>query len=422
VSPSYRQVLGFAPADLQGTNALDHVHPDDVSKVQEVFVQGLQCEGTPVRVQFRYRDAGGGWRVIESTGSNHLSDPLIQGFVVNSRDVTERVEAEERLRESEARYRGIVEAAFDGLVITSPDGIIVEANPAAHRMCGYEIGDLIGMDSTALIHPDSLQAARTYTQTVGARGWADVSLTTVRKDGTPVHVEVRGTQFIYRSEVYRLAVVRDVTERVAAETAVREERQRLARELHDSVSQALYSIALGASTARALVETHPEQASEPLTFVLDQARIAFADLRALIFDLRPEGLERVGLGEALGLLTETLRARHGMDVQLALCSEPRLPIAVKTALYRIAQEALHNVVKHAEASTVHVSLTCSDEEVVLEVQDNGRGFDTEHSFPGHLGLETMKERAERLDGSREVVSAPGLGTIVRARLPYRMSA
>jgi PAS domain S-box-containing protein len=285
---------------LQGTNAFDHVFPDDVPTVQEAFVRGLQSEGRPVRVQFRYRDAHGAWRVIESTGSNHLADPLIRGFVVNSRDITERVEAEARLRQSEARYRGIV-----------------EANPAAHRMCGYEQGELIGMDVAAVIHPDSHHALRTYVQTINARGSAQMGFISVRKDGTPFHVEVRGTQLTYGNQPHRLAVVRDVTERVEAEAAVLEERQRLARELHDSVSQALYSIALGATTAHSLLETDPGRVAEPLTFVLDQARAALADMRALVFDLRPEGLEMVGLVEALGRQAETLRVCH---VEQVACS------------------------------------------------------------------------------------------------------
>jgi signal transduction histidine kinase len=151
----------------------------------------------------------------------------------------------------------------------------------------------------------------------------------------------------------------------AQEAAVLEERQRLSRELHDSVSQALYSIALGARTARALVDPDAGRLAEPLDFVLAQAARGMAEMRALIFALRPEALEQEGLASALSRQAEAVRARYDLPVELALCAEPEMPLAAKEALYRIAQEALHNVVKHARATEVRVSLVSGGGSVVL---------------------------------------------------------
>jgi signal transduction histidine kinase len=203
----------------------------------------------------------------------------------------------------------------------------------------------------------------------------------------------------------------------AQRAAALEERQRLARELHDSVSQALYGMALGARTARTLLDRDPKRVAEPLDYVVALAEAGLAEMRALIFELRPESLAQEGLVAALGKQVEALRARHGLAVAADLGAEPELALEAKEALYRIAQEALHNTVKHARAGRVELQLTADAREIVLEVCDDGVGFDPGAAFPGHLGLESMRERAARLGGTVEIASAPGRGTRLRARLP-----
>lgn len=198
--------------------------------------------------------------------------------------------------------------------------------------------------------------------------------------------------------------------RAAQELAVFEERSRLARELHDSVSQALYGIALGTRTAQKLLERDPSRLREPLDYVLALAEAGLSEMRALIFELRPELLENDGLKAALAAQVASLQARHQIEVDAALCDEPELPIALKEALYRIAREALHNTVKHARASQVRVHMTCLPDGIVLELADNGVGFDPSASFPGHLGLKSMRERAQLAGASFTLHSAPGEGT------------
>ena len=207
----------------------------------------------------------------------------------------------------------------------------------------------------------------------------------------------------------------------AQQLAALEERQKLARELHDSVSQALYGIALGGRTARTLLDRDPGKVAEPLDYVLSLAEAGLAEMRALIFELRPESLELEGLVAALSKQTASLRARHTIDVRTALVDEPALPLAAKEAMYRIAQEALNNIVKHAHATKVDVRLEISDGVVRLEIGDNGVGFDPQGEFPGHLGLRSMRERAEKAGGAFSVESAEGQGTRIRVQFPYHSS-
>ncbi len=203
----------------------------------------------------------------------------------------------------------------------------------------------------------------------------------------------------------------------AQELAAVEERQRLARELHDSVSQALYGIGLGARTARTLLDRDPERAKDPVEYVMSLAEAGLAEMRALIFELRPESLELEGLVAALDKQAAAMRARHNVRVDTVLCDEPDIPLEVKQTVSRIAQEALHNIVKHARATSVNLMLECTDDEVTFEIRDDGSGFDPVGDFAGHLGLRSMRERAANLGGRVDIESAPGAGAKIRVTIP-----
>jgi PAS domain S-box-containing protein len=199
--------------------------------------------------------------------------------------------------------------------------------------------------------------------------------------------------------------------------AVMEERQRLARELHDSVSQALYGIALGAHTALALLEReNPARAAKPLEYVLSLADAALAEMRALIFELRPDALEKEGLVAALSRHAEAILARYHLAVETMFCEEPSAPLDVKEALYRLAVESMNNAVKHAQATRISLRLQTQDGIITLEVHDDGVGFDPQGEYPGHLGLRSMRERAAQIVAALEIESAPGLGTQVKVRV------
>lgn len=206
----------------------------------------------------------------------------------------------------------------------------------------------------------------------------------------------------------------------AQELAAFQERQRLARELHDSVSQVLYGISLGAHTAKEALEDDPEQVVTSIEYVLALAEAGLAEMRALIFELRPESLETEGLVAALSRQLAVLQARHKLYVSTEIEEEPNLSIETKHALYRIAQEALHNVVKHSHASAVELRLARRENTILLEVSDNGRGFDASQAFPGHLGLRSMQERAARMGATLIIKSAPGQGTGVSVLAPLAL--
>jgi len=202
----------------------------------------------------------------------------------------------------------------------------------------------------------------------------------------------------------------------AREASVRAaERQRLARDVHDSLIPTLYGIALGAERLTELAQD--ETAREVARYVRELAGSALGEVRALIFELRPEPLERGGLGMALRELAAVVEARQPVQVTVRIDQEPDCSRWVREAIYRIAQEALANVVRHAHATSVTLDLRREGDLLALQVVDNGVGFDADLGEPGHLGRELMRERAVVLGGSLEVMSQPHGGTTVRAVIP-----
>jgi signal transduction histidine kinase len=204
------------------------------------------------------------------------------------------------------------------------------------------------------------------------------------------------------------------------ELSILSERNRLALELHDVVSQKLFSLNLAAEAAATLLDRGPEQARPQLERVRDLAREALAELRSLIFGLRPAELERDGLESVLRKEATMLQRVHGVTVRVDTGGEaPTLDPAGAGEVLRIVEEALHNAVRHAQAQTVTVNVHCADDTLTVEVSDDGIGFDpTDPELRSrHLGLTSMEERARELGGRLTLSARPGAGTIVSLEVP-----
>jgi signal transduction histidine kinase len=204
----------------------------------------------------------------------------------------------------------------------------------------------------------------------------------------------------------------------ARQAGVLEERQRLARELHDSVTQSLYGIGLYAEAAgRALSEGDAQSAGARLREIGETTQEALGEMRLLLFELRPPQLEEAGLAAGLRSRLQAVETRAGLKVEFDCRGDQWLPPETEQDLYRLAQEALNNVLKHAHAHRVRVRLDLTGDRAVLEIADDGVGFDASQSQVGGYGLPGMRERAERLGGALQVESVPGAGTRVRVEAP-----
>jgi signal transduction histidine kinase len=205
----------------------------------------------------------------------------------------------------------------------------------------------------------------------------------------------------------------------AQKAAALEERQRLARELHDSATQSLYSARLYAEAAlRQLAGGDNTTAAEYVREVKDATRDALAEMRLLIHELRPPVLAEQGLAAALRLRLGAVEGRAGLATELVAEPGPvRLPDALEQDLYRVAQEALNNALKHGKPGRIAVRLRQMEHRVSLEIADDGAGFDPAMGADGGLGLRGMRERVARCGGSLDIESAPGKGTRVRVEVP-----
>jgi len=368
----------------------------------------------------------------------------LSGAVVTFVDITERHRAEDALRESEERYRQLVELCPDGILIHT-DGTLLFVNKALAEILGAKSPDeLIGTPVIDIVHPDSreivLRRIREIETGTPATPWMELKL--VRKDGSAVQIEAAARPFTLQGRNAVQVLVRDITFRKRAEherdqlfkqvesarahleelsrrlVDVQEaERRRIARELHDHVGQELTALKLtldrfgaqGASSAQAITDAQ-SQVNQLVNLV-----------RQMSLDLRPIMLDDLGLLPALHWHLDRYFAMSGVRVNFkhSGVTDRRFPSEIETAAYRIVQEALTNVVRHSRAQEVIVRLWTTDKTLSVQVEDLGVGFDRDAAISAHIssGLSGMRERAALLGGRLSIESTPGSGTHLTAEFP-----
>ena len=346
-----------------------------------------------------------------------------------TRDISERARLERELRESEERYRYLVASSPDLVWLTDAGGRLTFVSDAARTMLGYEPTELIGMPYADIFAPTARRDAQVRFRWLAGHPSAvhRMRLPIHHADGHDVLVEINGTgmtadgRFIGAHGAARDVSERDRLERdlrrQAGELAAGEERAHLARELHDSVTQALFSMTLVSRSVELLLDRDGDGGAGPAGPTRDLQREALAEMRALIFELRPGNLEQDGLTRALRTHTAALQGRIGLPVVVESTLDERLPLAIEEVLYRISQEALHNVVKHAGARQVRLEVGRIASGVRLRVHDDGKGFDPARVPDGHLGLAGMRARADKVGARFSVKSVPGEGTTIEVVVP-----
>ena len=201
------------------------------------------------------------------------------------------------------------------------------------------------------------------------------------------------------------------------ELAMLEERNRLARDLHDSVKQQVFATAMQTGAARALLENDPVQARTHLQEAEQLAQLAQQELTELIQELRPAALDGMGLVWALRNQADSWTRQHSIPTQVRVQGDRPLPLHIEQALYRVTQEALMNAAKHSRAGVLDIHVAMSSDDVTLTIQDNGQGFDVAQVSGTGLGLYSMHERLAALGGSLQIESQPGAGTTIVAHCP-----
>jgi PAS domain S-box-containing protein len=335
----------------------------------------------------------------------------------------------EQLEQSERRYRHLVDHSPDLVWAVDVEGRMTYVGDAIARMTGYEPARVLGRYWVSLLMPESMSDAEAAWRAIRQRPDEEqrfrVLLPLEAGGSMPAEINMIGN-VVDREFAGANGSLRDITERErleedlrrrSAELAANEERASLARELHDSVTQALFSMGLTLRTIELLLDRDPAAARAKFDELRELQNDALAEMRTLIFELRPRGLEIDGLTQALRNHAAAVSGRTGLTIGVDSTLDERLSLDTEQALYRIAQEALHNVVKHANAKSARVILKRNGDEVELAVEDDGAGFDLTRVSGTKLGLIAMRQRAERLGGRMEVHSREGRGTRVTITLP-----
>jgi PAS domain S-box-containing protein len=355
-------------------------------------------------------------------------------------EVSERLSAKQALDLSQERFRSIFESVTHGIKVLDLDGKILQTNPAFQTMIGYTDAELTGKHFHAFLHPEDVHQAVRLFQNVKARGVSSFRFEhrAVHKDHSIVWVKTLFTVVKNGSEdgspAFIVGIVENVTEQKRIEMEMAElnsrlqnsmelERLRLAQELHDSPMQSLYSAIYRIEELR---NTADPEMKEALKDVKQNIQNVLQDLRATAKELRPPTIFNFGLENAIRSQANDFVEKHpSINMHLSLAHDRQiLPEKVRLALFRIFQQSLVNIVRHAEATEVHVRFSFDAEEAALEVSDNGKGFNVPSNWielvrHGHYGLAGAAERATALGGSLTVKSKPGNTTTVRAVIPWK---
>ena len=429
LSDRARTMLGWDLDESLGRPFFEKVAPGWEEAAAGSYQAVLDEPTTVHSVRMDFLDGDDTPRPLEINVLAKVEDGVVVGINGVARDISERLRLERELSQSEERFRFLVQKSPDVVFSTDAEGKFTFTSEAIERMTGYRAEEILGQHFSILVDPDSMPVA-------GDR-WADLvadpareqqaALTLVGTDGRRVPVDVRSIGVVDLDGNFAgiQGATRDVSDQIrlenelrrhAGELAAGEERAHLARELHDSVTQALFSMTLVSRSVEMLLEKDPAGARDQLAQLRELQREALAEMRALIFELRPGNLEQDGLVRALKTHASALQGRLGLPILVETDLTDRLPLAAEEVLYRIAQEALHNVVKHAAARRVRVDVRRDGSIVRLRVEDDGKGFDPERVPDGHLGLAGMRARAERVGAEFSCTSTVGQGTTVEVQM------
>ena len=336
---------------------------------------------------------------------------------------------EEALKESEERFRRLVEAAKDyAIFMVDAKGIVTTWNEGAERLFGYEEGEILGENASVLFTPEDRRSDRPEREleTAKAEGRAEDERWHMRKDESRFWASgfVRPVREEEGDLIGFSKVARDLTERKRAEEAVEEarqaERERLARDLHDLVLQDLAYAVQAAQLQHRLARQQDEQEGvDRLKEMIASLRRASQGIREAVYELKAGEVVGRALTRAVEDLVEVERRRSPhIEVELVVSEgvPTKLPKEVCKDVLLVVREALANARRHSEARRVQVTLVATEEEIRLEVSDDGAGFDPRESAEG-VGLKAMRERAAALSGKLEVFSEPAKGTTVHLRIP-----
>ena len=349
-------------------------------------------------------------------------------------DLTDRKKAEEELRISEKNYRSLVEQAADAIIIFNKEGKLVDANSVATQLLNYSKDEILTLQLEDLHFPEELLANPIQFEPLTAGESVIKRRNFRRKDGSSVTGEVHSKML---PDGRYLGMIRDLTERIIAEQRLEEsfksireltehlqnireeERSHIAREIHDELGQQLTVLKMDVAWLNKKMGDAEEPVGKKLRSLTDMLDGTVKTVRRISSELRPSLLDDLGLVAAIDWHLREFEKRSGLETEFSdKGNDISMPESIKTGLFRIFQESLTNVARHAEATKVKVNLHRQDGKLVLSIQDDGRGFNRFQSGEKKtLGILGMRERTSMMGGTYDIESQPGKGTVVKVSVP-----
>jgi PAS domain S-box-containing protein len=441
-NPVYQRMVGYKEEELRRLSFLDITQKEYRQANWALIGELLEGKREQFQIEKQYRRKDGSLVRVRNNVSLVPGTESVPRFIMAlSEDITERKEAEEALRDSEERFRTTFENAGVAMALVDMQGHPIKSNPALRQMLGYSEEELSRMAFTEFTHSDDRELDwRLYGElTAGKRDKYEIEKRYLKKGGDVVWglLTVSLVKGRHTHPVYAVGMVQDITERKQAEKELEhsfgqlralaarlqgireEERTRVAREIHDELGQALTAIKIAVTALLRSVPPDKEAKAQRGESVLKLLDEVIQSVRRIATELRPVVLDELGLVAAVEWASEEFQARTGIKCRISL---PDADIAIDpecaTALFRIFQETLTNVARHANATRVNVRLTKEDGNLTLQVHDNGKGISEEQlSAASSLGILGMRERASLLGGELTITGAPGKGTTAIARIP-----
>ena len=399
VNTAGAKLLGFdSPDELLGRSGVDFVASESREAVGERIRRIYEEAAVAPLSEARMVRRDGHVVDVESTGAliTYQGKPAVQVVI---RDITDRKKAERALQESEEKYRELYQEAPIPYFSIGRDGRIQSANKRALELLGYRLNALIGR-SVIDLYKDSpggkAKALSLFQRYSAGESVIDEELEMCKANGDSVWVSLT-SPYVWDTSNGTRSMVVDITERKRAgealrELAVVEERNRLARELHDSATQSLYSQALFAEAALRLADSGDiDGMTDHLRQLGETSQRALKEMRLLVYELRPLALETEGFAGALQQRLDAVEARVGVKTRLLVEGLIDLPSHVEEALYRVTEEALNNTLKHAAATSVEVRIHTHAGRLELEVRDDGQGC-WQPAKVGHFETREIRDR------------------------------
>jgi PAS domain S-box-containing protein len=394
-----------------------------------VALQQVLSTGEPIDLQLASSGGAQAGRYFDSRIRAVRSAGGITGAVINITEITDR-HAAMHLRETQAR---MFELLHEGVVVIDVDNMIRMANPAFERMFGFAAGSAVGTSIDDLVaQPPGVGRDRLAQQlsamTGEAPGLAPVEFKCRRRDGSTFDAACVATLTHVDGATHRLAVITDVTERRGLEREILEiagrEQLRIGSDLHDGLGQDLTGVALMLRSVVAQLRKENSSARSDVEDIISLVNGAIESTRAMARGLAPVGADRGGL--IAGLQSMAVRGMERYGVRAHFNTSLKEPLTLDdgaaTHLYRIAQEAFTNAIRHGRVTQVTIDLATAEGTLTLSVQDNGRGFDERNASNNGLGLKLMRYRAQMLGGDVTIANNKGGGVVVRCTCPHRAPA